>query len=164
MSLFARATAERARTIGLLSDTHGPLRPEAMQALHGCEPLLHAGDIGSPEVLSALRRLGDVHAVRGNNDHGAWAEALPEVLTLTFDSLRVLVLHDRNDLARLAPHHGCQVVVSGHSHRPLVETCDGVLFVNPGSCGPRRFRLPVSVARLDLRAGRAHATLVTLAV
>ncbi len=148
--------------VGLLADTHGLLRPAAMDALRGCDLLVHAGDIGSAAVLDALGTLGPVHAVRGNNDHGTWAEALPDTRIVEVGAMRLLVLHDLHDLPRLAAHHGCQVVVTGHSHCPLLETRDGVLFVNPGSCGPRRFRLPISVARLRIQGGQAQARLVLL--
>ena len=146
-------------TVGLISDTHGLLRPEARAALAGCELLLHAGDVGSPEVLEELAELAPLHAVRGNVDRGAWADALPEELTVEVDGLRIRVLHDASALDSA---EGLDVVVSGHSHQPARREERGVLWVNPGSAGPRRFRLPISVARLTVRSGRADAELIRL--
>lgn len=133
--------------IGLISDTHGLLRPEALAALTDSEFIIHAGDIGSAAVLNRLRDIAPVTAVRGNNDFGPWAEAIPECAELAVGEVRILVLHD---LADLGQARGYGVVVSGHSHQPRAETRDGVLYINPGSAGPRRFRLPVSVGRLTI--------------
>ena len=131
--------------IGVISDTHGLLRPEALRALGGVERIIHAGDIGAPEVLEGLRALAPVHAVRGNNDRGAWASALPSRLALELGGVRIEVVHDLKDL-ELEPLAGrCQLVVSGHSHQPSVNERNGVLFLNPGSAGRRRFKLPVSI-------------------
>ncbi len=146
-------------TIGVLSDTHGLVRPEALRALEGVSHLVHAGDIGGPEVLEALRAIAPVTAVRGNNDHGAWAEALPERVTVTLGGLVVHVLHDLAELAIDPAVEGVRVVIAGHSHRPRIEPRGGVLYLNPGSAGPRRFSLPVTLARLS--AG-GEATLVEL--
>lgn len=148
--------------IGLISDTHGLLRPQALDALRGCARILHAGDIGAAEILDALRAIAPVDAVRGNNDHGPWADALPEALTIDVEGLRLHLLHDRKALQQDPAAAGFAAVVSGHSHRPLVEARDGVLYVNPGSAGPRRFKLPVTVARLQLSQGRASAGIVAL--
>lgn len=150
--------------VGLISDTHGLLRPEALAALQGCELILHAGDIGKPQVLEALGELAPVQVVRGNNDvAAAWAAALPDMLRLTLGGCQVLMLHDLADVAaRLHPDDA--VVITGHSHKPLIERRDGRLYVNPGSAGPRRFRLPVSVALLQVDAGQAQAELIELAV
>jgi len=145
--------------IGLISDTHGLLRPQALDALRGCERILHAGDIGSASLLDALAALAPVTAVRGNNDRDAWADALPQVAQCDCDGLRLLVVHDISQL-RDAPQ--ADVIVSGHSHRPHVERRAGVLYVNPGSAGPRRFSLPVTIAYLEVGAGRAEARLVPL--
>ena len=132
--------------VGVISDTHGLLRPEALAALSHCALVLHAGDIGKPEVLAGLQRVtARVVAVRGNVDGAAWARDLPERVELELAGRRVLLLHDRK---QLSGEHGYDVVVSGHSHRPSVERRDGVLFVNPGSIGPRRFSLPISLALL----------------
>jgi len=133
--------------VGLVSDTHGLLRPETLAALRGARLIVHAGDIGAPEVLDALARLAPVVAVRGNNDTGPWARRLPARATRTIGRCTILVVHDRKEL-RGDPPAGVDVVVSGHCHRPAVARAGAVLFVNPGSAGPRRFSLPVTVARL----------------
>jgi putative phosphoesterase len=148
--------------IGLLSDTHGLLRPEAVAFLRGSDHLIHAGDLGDPEVLAGLQALAPVTVVRGNCDHGAWSGALPEAATVTLGGLAIHVLHDLAQLALDPARAGIRVVVSGHSHRPLAEERGGVLFVNPGSCGPRRFRLPVSAAELRLDGARVVVRLVDL--
>lgn len=151
--------------IGLISDTHGLLRPEALQALDGCERILHAGDIGGPPILQALAAVAPVDAVRGNNDRGDWAAALPERLSLRLAGVDLLMLHDLHELPPWTPKAPpARVVVAGHSHRPSVVERDGVLLVNPGSAGPRRFSLPVSVAWLELDAGRVRAAIQTLDV
>lgn len=145
--------------IGLIADTHGRLRPEALAVLAGCDAIVHAGDIGHAGILEALAALAPVTAVRGNNDHGPWAEALPGTAQLQVEGVLIQVLHDRADLRRhpLAP--GVRVLVTGHSHKPLVESRDGVLCVNPGSAGPRRFSLPVSVGELRIAGDRVEALL-----
>jgi putative phosphoesterase len=148
--------------VGLISDTHGLLRPEAEAALEGVERILHAGDVGRPEVLARLERLAPVTAVRGNVDAGGWAEALPETATLTLAGRRLHVLHDRAALALDPAAEGVAVVVSGHSHRPSITREAETLFVNPGAAGPRRFRLPVTLALLDLGDEAAEARLVRL--
>jgi uncharacterized protein len=150
--------------IGVISDTHGLLRPEAVRALRGSALIVHAGDVGAPEVLEALRAIAPVVAVRGNNDRGGWARALRETETVEVDGARIHVLHDMKALALDPVTAGIDVVIAGHSHRPLSRRRDGVLLLNPGSAGPRRFTLPVSVARLTVRAGRARARLVALRV
>lgn len=148
--------------IGLISDTHGLLRPEAQAALQGCTRIIHAGDIGRPEVLDGLRALAPLDVIRGNIDTADWAQALPERLELDIGGLRLHVLHDLKalDLDPLAA--GIDVVIAGHSHQPKVERRDGVLYINPGSAGPRRFRLPISVALLRLENGHAQAELIRL--
>lgn len=157
-----------ARTlIGLIADTHGLLRPEAIAALEGCAHIIHAGDIGSRSgeprgVLDALASIAPLTVVRGNNDRAAWAEAIPYTVELEVGGVRIHALHIVGELAIDPVAAGVHVVVSGHSHQPRVETRDGVLFVNPGSAGPRRFSLPVSVARLWVADGQAEAELVTL--
>jgi putative phosphoesterase len=148
--------------IGLIADTHGRLRPEALDALAGCEAIVHAGDIGSPDVLAALATLAPVTAVRGNNDDGDWADALPESTLLRIDDVMIQVLHDRADLKRLPLAPGVRVLVTGHSHQPLIEEREGVLYVNPGSAGPRRFRLPVTVAELRIEGASVEARLLPL--
>lgn len=150
--------------IGLISDTHNLLRPQAASALAGSMHILHAGDVCAPHVLDGLRRIAPVSAVRGNNDAGAWAEALPVSTIVRIADIGILVVHDLATLQIDPVAAGAQVVVSGHSHRPHIERRDGVLYVNPGSAGPRRFRLPVSLARLLVRGGQVEATLTELAV
>jgi putative phosphoesterase len=150
--------------VGLVSDTHGLLRPEALAALAGSDAIVHAGDIGSGDVLEALAQIAPLRAVRGNNDGDAWASSLPETLTVDIGGRRLYVLHDVSDL-RIDPRSmNIDVVVSGHSHRPRCEWRNGVLFVNPGSAGPRRFSLPVCVAQLSIRAKHLDAVIVTLDV
>ena len=150
--------------VGLISDTHGLMRPEALAALGGVERIVHAGDVGAPEVLASLRAIAPVTAVRGNNDRGAWAARLPEQATLTIRGHRLLVVHDRKAVGRLGLAGRTAVVVCGHSHRPGVDRVDGILWINPGSAGPRRFSLPVTVALLTVDARRLHAEIVPLAV
>ncbi|MCW7538675.1 metallophosphatase family protein [Aquabacterium sp. A7-Y] len=148
--------------IGLISDTHGLLRPETLAALQGCSHIVHGGDIGHAGILEQLARLAPVTAVRGNNDHGPWAEALPETARLALGALVLLAIHDLAELSIDPAAEGIAVVVSGHSHKPLVQERDGVLYVNPGSAGPRRFKLPVSVAVLEVGGGSVAARIVDL--
>lgn len=150
--------------IGLISDTHGLMRPQALAALAGCSRILHAGDIGDPAVLDALSTIAPVTAVRGNNDTGDWATRIPATARVTSGGTRILVLHDIADLDIDPAREGIQVVVTGHSHKPAIVERDGVVYVNPGSAGPRRFRLPISVAVLDTNNKRSKATLVELDV
>jgi putative phosphoesterase len=139
-----------ASRIGLISDTHGLLRPEALAALKGSELIIHAGDVGSAEILPQLRAIAPVIAVKGNIDTGAWASELPMTAVVEAGSARIYVLHDVHQLDLDPVAAGFQVVVSGHSHKPGHTERHGVLYVNPGSAGPRRFRLPITVARLNL--------------
>ena len=134
------------QVLGLISDTHGLLRPEALKALAGADLILHAGDVGNPEILDELRRVAPVIAVRGNIDQGAWAEALPQTAVVNAGSARILMLHDLHELALDPAVAGFHIVISGHSHKPGEKMREGVLYVNPGSAGPRRFRLPITVA------------------
>lgn len=143
--------------IGLISDTHGLLRPEARQALAGVAQIIHAGDIGTPEVLEALRAIAPVHAVRGNNDRGPWARRVPLRLDLRIGRVRVHVLHDLDELDLDPAADRVDVVIAGHSHKPAIVRRDGLLLVNPGSAGPRRFKLPVTIAYLTVEAGSAQA-------
>jgi putative phosphoesterase len=150
--------------IGVISDTHGLVRPEALRALAGSELIVHAGDVGTREVLDALARVAPVVAVRGNNDRGRWARTLAETEVVERAGHSLYVLHDLHEL-RLDPRAaGFDAVITGHSHQPRVERRHGVLYLNPGSAGPRRFRLPVSVARLSVGARRLDARIVTLDV
>ncbi len=136
--------------IGLISDTHGLLRPQALPVLGGSDLIIHAGDVGKPEILAALRKLAPVVAVRGNVDTSPWADVLPETAVAEAGSVLLYVLHDVQALDLDPATAGFQVVVSGHSHQPGKFERDGVLYINPGSAGPRRFQLPVSMARLNL--------------
>jgi uncharacterized protein len=151
------------RTIGAISDTHGQLRPQALAALAGCDPIIHAGDVGSPDVLARLGALAPVHAVRGNVDHGAWSANLPVTQRIEIDGFRIYVLHI---LAELDPQAADNVdaVIYGHSHQPKIETKNGTLFFNPGSAGPRRFRLPITVGRMTAEHGKLRAEIVELSV
>jgi len=137
--------------IGLISDTHGLVRPEALRFLQGSDAIVHAGDVGDPRVLHALRAIAPLHAIRGNNDTGDWAQDLPDTLALEFGGVRLFVVHDLKTLKRWPAPAGTQVVVCGHSHKPLVSPHEnGFLLVNPGSAGPRRFKLPVGAAELAI--------------
>jgi len=152
------------RVVGLISDTHGLLRPEALDALQGSDFIVHAGDIGDVAILEQLSRIAPVTAVRGNNDRGAWAAALPDTARLDVHARRILVIHDLSQLDHDASLDGIDVVVSGHSHRPRSGQRGKILFINPGSAGPRRFRLPISIGRLSIVGDRIDATLVALEV
>jgi putative phosphoesterase len=136
--------------IGLISDTHGLLREEALLALRGSDLIVHAGDVGDAEILEKLRELAPVVAVRGNVDTGSWSLRLPETAVAEASSASMYILHDVNALDLDPVAAGFQIVVSGHSHKPGRSESKGVLYINPGSAGPRRFRLPITVARLDL--------------
>lgn len=134
--------------VGLIADTHGLLRPAAVDFLRGCERIIHAGDIGSAALLKHLRELAPVVAVRGNNDLGVELAGLPETAELQIGQMRLYVLHDLKQLAIDPRAAGVDIVISGHSHRPLVDEREGVLYVNPGSAGRRRFKLPIGVGEL----------------
>ncbi|MCQ4289195.1 metallophosphatase family protein [Pseudomonas stutzeri] len=148
--------------IGIISDTHGLLRPEAVAALKGCDRIIHAGDIGKAEVFDALRELAPLDAIRGNVDSGEWAAEIPERLDLQLGGLRIHVLHDLKELALNPADAGIAVVIAGHSHQPKIEQIDNVLYINPGSAGRRRFTLPISLALLDIEDGQPRPQLVTL--
>jgi len=148
--------------VGLISDTHDFLRPEARRTLAGVEHIIHAGDICSAGVLDELTEIAPVTAVRGNNDRGPWASAIPLTQTITFENVVVHVIHNVDELAQDPAAAGYQVVVYGHSHRPLIERWNGVLYVNPGSAGPRRFSLPVSVGVIEIADRKIDARLYTL--
>ncbi len=150
-------------TVGVVSDTHGLVRPEALEALRGSDVILHAGDVGGSHVLEEFGELAPVIAVRGNVD-GGWARLLPERRRLELGGVPVLVLHDRALLGLDPAAEDLRVVVFGHSHRPHAERCSGVLWFNPGSAGPRRFHLPVSIGRLVIESGRVRPRLVPLDV
>jgi putative phosphoesterase len=150
--------------IGVISDTHGLLRPQAIEQLASVAHILHGGDIGRPEVIDELRRIAPVTAIRGNVDAGAWADEYPETRTVTLGGCTIHMLHDRKSLRLDPAARGIDVVVSGHSHVPNIETVDGVLYLNPGSAGPRRFKLPITLAILEVAADGIRASLHDLAV
>ncbi|OLU23261.1 YfcE family phosphodiesterase [Pseudomonas sp. PA15(2017)] len=150
--------------IGLIADTHGLLRPQALAALQGVDHLIHAGDIGGPQILAELERIAPLSVVRGNNDAEAWADGIPEHLTLRFGAVSLHVLHDLKQLTIDPKAEGIDVVIAGHSHKPLHEMRDGVLYLNPGSAGPRRFKLPIGVAVLHIDEDGVRFELITLEV
>jgi hypothetical protein len=149
--------------VGLISDTHGLLRLEALAFLRGSDFIVHAGDIGDAAVLEELRRLAPLTAVRGNNDKGPWAKSIAETEVLEVGEVSIYVLHDLAELDLDPVAAGFRAVVSGHSHHPSVEDRDGVLYVNPGSSGPRRFKLPIAVAELQVAGSSVKARVVELA-
>jgi putative phosphoesterase len=149
--------------VGLISDTHGLLRPEAKAFLQGSDYIVHAGDVCDPGILEQLSALAPLSAVRGNNDRGPWAERLRETELLQVGELFVYAIHDLAQLDIDPNAAGVQVVVSGHSHKPLVEERSGVLYVNPGSSGPRRFKLPIAVGELLVEGRSVSARIVELA-
>jgi len=149
--------------IGVISDTHGLLRPEALAALRGSEHVIHAGDIGSPEILEQLAAIAPVTAVRGNVDKGAWARKLPETEILEAGGISIYVLHDLERLDLKPEASGFAVVVFGHSHVPKQEERNGVLYFNPGSAGRKRFKLPVGLGRLVVEGGKVRGELINLA-
>jgi putative phosphoesterase len=155
----------RAVRVGIVSDTHGLLRPQALQALQGSDHIVHAGDIGDASILQALAAIAPVTAVRGNNDTADWARELPHAAFIRIDGVGIHVLHDLKELKDHPAPAGAGVLVCGHSHRPVVQPRpDGLLLVNPGSAGPRRFKLPVSLAELQIADGGYEARLIELAL
>ena len=148
--------------IGVISDTHGLLRPEALAALKGAERIIHAGDVGDPAILDALGAIAPVLAVRGNIDRGAWANTLPSSRVVESSERAIYVLHDIAELELDPAAAGFHAVITGHSHRPAIENKDGVLYFNPGSAGPRRFRLPITLGRLTVSPEGLQAELVDL--
>lgn len=160
----AGKTLTEGTQVGVISDTHGLLRPEAIVALQGSDLILHAGDIGKPEVLEGLSEIAPVIAIRGNNDKGAWAEAIAERETIQIENVFVHLLHIVQELNLEPQQAGIQIVISGHSHKPAIVDRDGVLFLNPGSAGPRRFKLPISVARLHIHGTSIQTQITELTV
>lgn len=148
--------------IGLISDTHGLLRPEAVAFLEGCDRIVHAGDICDASVLDALVRIAPVVAVRGNNDRGAWSERIGVTETLRCEGVTLLAIHDLADLKHVVVDDDVSIVIHGHSHKPTVVERGGVRYVNPGSAGPRRFKLPISIGELTVDGSKAKVRLVTL--
>ena len=157
------SAAARDIRVGVISDTHGLLRPQAIDALRGSDLIIHAGDVGTPEVLDALRALAPVHAVRGNVDTGGWAARLPMTERVEVGGHLLYVLHIIDALDLDPPSAGLAAVIYGHSHKPSIETRDGVLWLNPGSAGPRRFDLPISLARITVTPAELRPELITLA-
>ena len=152
------------KLIGIISDTHGLVRPQALEAVKDVDMILHAGDIGSQDVLDTLNAIAPVVAVRGNNDKADWARSLPDWEVVEVGNVSIYMLHDVKEIDISPSGAGFQVVVSGHSHRPAVAEQRGVLYVNPGSAGPRRFTLPVSLAHLHVAGEKLHAEIIELAV
>ena len=150
--------------IGVISDTHGLLRPQAVAALEGSALIIHAGDVGRPEILDELRKIAPVVAVRGNVDKGAWADRLPQSEIVEHEGVLLHVLHIFEDLELDPPSAGFHAVITGHTHRPKMETKDGVLYFNPGSAGPRRFILPITVGRLSIVDEKVRGEIITLTV
>jgi putative phosphoesterase len=150
--------------VGVISDTHGLLRPEALDALWGSDLILHAGDVGKPEVLETLRAIAPTTAIRGNVDTAVWATALPATEVVSVDGLELYMLHDRAALDLDPRAAGFAAVIYGHTHRPEAAVRHGVLYLNPGSAGPRRFALPVTVARLTLSGGQLSHEIIDLAI
>jgi putative phosphoesterase len=148
--------------VGVISDTHGLLRPEAVALLRGSEHIIHAGDIGSPEIISALERIAPVTAIRGNVDAQPWARRFAETEVVELAGVHIYVIHDANALDLNPRAAGFAAVISGHSHQPKQEMKDGVLFLNPGSAGPRRFKLPISAGRLEIVEGRVRAEVLMI--
>ncbi len=150
--------------LGVISDTHGLLRPQAVEALKGVSLIIHAGDIGSPEVLENLEKIAPVRAVRGNTDRGEWARDLPVTEVVEVGGVQLYVLHDLHTLDLEPQTAGFAAVIFGHSHRPHLERKNGVLYLNPGSAGPRRFTLPVTLAILQVQDKSLQAEFVSLTV
>ena len=150
--------------IGVISDTHGLLRPEAVEALRGSDLILHAGDVGGAEILDELAKLAAVRAIRGNVDTEPPLRKLPDIEVVEVDEVSIYVIHNVHDLDLNPRAAGLAAVVSGHSHKPAIETRDGVLYFNPGSAGPRRFSLPVTVGKLRIRKGKLAAEVVELQI
>jgi putative phosphoesterase len=165
MQRGGRKREARAQTVvGVIADTHGLLRPEAVAALRGVDMIIHAGDIGSAAILVELGAIAPVVAVRGNNDRDAWAASIPEIATSEIAGSRLYVIHDLKTLAGDPAALGADVIISGHSHQPRVQQRSGYMLLNPGSAGPRRFSLPIAVARLYLGRAGPRAEIVELAV
>jgi len=152
------------KTIGIISDTHGLVRPEALEALRGSDLILHAGDIGAPEVLERLRLIADVAAIKGNNDRDGWARQIPDTLEVKLEGVGIYMIHNVSDLEIDPAAAGYRAVISGHSHMPSIAEKSGVMYLNPGSAGPRRFKLPIAVARLQIDRGSVRAEIISIDV
>jgi putative phosphoesterase len=154
--------SEREIIVGVISDTHGLMRPEASAALRGSHLIIHAGDVGNPDVIKELAGIASTHVVRGNVDRGDWAASLPLTELVEVGERLFYVLHEISQLDLNPADLGFAAVVFGHSHQPMIETRQGVLFLNPGSAGPRRFKLPVTVARVGVSGPRMRPEIVEL--
>jgi uncharacterized protein len=148
--------------VGVISDTHGLMRTEALAALKGVDLIIHGGDIGKVDVLETLSTIAPVQAIRGNNDRGPWAKKLPDILKVQINGAKIHVIHNVNELDVDLNAAGFLCVISGHSHKPSLVNRDGILFLNPGSAGPRRFKLPVTIARLNILHGGLNSEIVRL--
>jgi uncharacterized protein len=148
--------------VGVISDTHGLLRPKAIETLEGSDLIIHAGDVGKPGILDALRALAPVVAIRGNVDYGEWAQSLPDTQTAEIGGVKLYVLHDLHELDLDPIAAGFSAVISGHLHMPSIEQRSGVLYLNPGSAGPRRFSKPVSLAQITVQNGSVSARIIPL--
>jgi len=148
--------------VGVISDTHGLLRPEAVELLRGSQHIIHAGDIGSPEIIPALEKIAPVTAIRGNVDTQSWARRFAETEVVELEGLHIYVIHDANALDLNPKAAGFAAVISGHSHQPKQEMKDGVLYFNPGSAGPRRFKLPITIGRLVIAEGKVSAEILEI--
>jgi uncharacterized protein len=155
-------STRRELKVGLVSDTHGLLRPEARAFLIGCDHVVHAGDVGSPDILETLGAVAPLIAVRGNNDKGPWAKRLRHSELIRLGSLFAYVIHDLAELDIDPGAAGIRVIVSGHSHKPMIEERAGILYVNPGSCGPKRFKLPICVGELTVSGSAVKARIINL--
>jgi len=154
----------RTHVIGLISDTHGLMRPQALAALQDVQLIIHAGDIGAPEVLRDLKRIAPIVAIKGNNDREDWAKSLPDTKLLKINGKKLYIIHNIKELDCDPLAREIQVVISGHSHMPLIAKRDGVLYVNPGSAGPRRFKLPVAVAKLRIYGAHIRPQIIELVI
>jgi uncharacterized protein len=148
--------------VGVISDTHGLLRPEAIELLRGSEHIIHAGDIGAPEIIPELRKIAPVTAIRGNVDTQAWAQGFAETEVVELGGLHIYVIHDANAIDLNPKAAGFAAVISGHSHQPKQEIKNRVLYFNPGSAGPRRFKLPISVGRMEIVDGKVSAAILEI--
>ena len=157
-----RGRQENQTVIGVISDTHGLIRPEALRVLEGADLIIHAGDIGALDVISALEAIADVTAIKGNNDRGAWAGKFPETAVIKVGKMKIFVVHDVKELDGNPSAEGFRVVISGHSHNPSLVEKNGVLYLNPGSAGPRRFKLPIAVARIHVEGSSVAAEIIKL--
>ena len=157
-----RGARSKRSSIGVISDTHGLLRPQALEALHGCDHIIHAGDIGAERILAELRNIAPLTAVRGNNDTQPWAQAIPETARVRMHGRLLHVLHDLKALDFDPAEENVSVVIAGHSHKPSIADKEGVLFLNPGSAGPRRFSLPICLAKLYVSESAVRADIVDL--